>query len=128
MPPLPDHRPAAPTAPLPTQPTWKRIVKWAHSTLFIAAWLEGMAFFYVYGTRIRAGSLTPTATYTVPINDHGTNVYLSSQDAALVNLLELIMLIAIPTSILSGLFLQSVLGIRVFDNRGKSPKRARESR
>ena len=108
----------------PSEPTWKRVVRWVHSAVVVLVWLEMMTFFYVYGIRIRAGSLAPTSEHTVAINDHGTYVYLSSSDAALVNTLEAIGFAGIAGVILSALFLQSVLGVRL---TGLPPPKARSS-
>ena len=65
---------------------------------------------------MRNGSPTPTATKTEPLRNHGTVVYIPKSDKALIDFLDNVMAIGIPSVILGGLFLNFVVGVKIFDN------------
>jgi hypothetical protein len=111
-------RPADHLAPKIETPTWKRQVKFAYNIAFVAVWLEGMTALYVYETRIRSGSPTPTSTQAFPLTDHGATVYLSAQDSSLVSVFMSGFMIGIPTILAIGFALQFLLHIPVF---GRNP-------
>lgn len=100
----------------PIDPLWKRALRGAFSALFILIWLEAMAFFYFHQRFVEEGTQQPTATRTHSVNEHGTFVYLTDDQAQLDSLLQTLMMIGIPTILLSGLALHFVVGVPLFGN------------
>jgi Na+/melibiose symporter-like transporter len=100
----------------PIDPLWKRVARGAYFALFILIWLEGMAFFYFHERFVDQGAREPSMTRTHSVNEHGTLVYLTDDQAELNGLLETLMMIGIPAIILSGFALHFVVGVPLFNN------------
>lgn len=96
----------------PLEPRWKVITKYVFAVAFIAIWLEGVTFFYVYDRTFRSGAPTPTAERTVAFTNKGVTVYVTPAEKDLVDQLRKVMFIGFPAAIVTGLFLQFVLKIR----------------
>jgi hypothetical protein len=96
----------------PPEPRWKVITKYAFAVAFLAVWLEGVTFFYVFDRTFRSGSPTPTVERTATLTNHGVAVYVTPAEKRLVDQLETFMFIGIPAAIATGFFLQSVFKIR----------------
>lgn len=98
----------------PSEATWKRIARVVFSVFFLAVWLEGVAFFYYFGVTYRDGSPQPTATQTAELSNHGRVVYVTPSQQHYIQLLQLGMMIGIPTGIVTAFFLHFVLGVRMW--------------
>jgi hypothetical protein len=105
------------------EPRWKRIARLVFSAIFLLAWLEGVAFFYEFGTAFKNGSRIPTADKTETLADHGRVVYVSASDKQTVSWLEHGMMFGIPAVLGVGFLLQFGLGVEVFSNQGIRGKR-----
>ena len=100
----------------PSERRWKKTIRYAFSAAFMVIWITGVSSFYLYGVAIRDGSPNPTATHTVAINNHGTNVYVRSDQKQLIDRTQLVMMIGIPAIALTGLAIHFFLGVRLFPN------------
>ena len=110
----------APTPPAgPTVPAWKRILITAFQLYFLAVWIGGVGFFWKYNSAMSRGSAQPTATQTERLTDHGHTVYITPQDRKQVDLLQLALVIGIPSIFVIGGILHFGLGAKVF---GKKPR------
>jgi hypothetical protein len=87
----------------------------ACTVLFVVAWLDFMAFFYVSGQAFQHGSRTPTTTQTEPMQEHGTIVYVTPDEKTQVELLEQGQ-VGIPVAIGLALFAHFVLGVKIISN------------
>jgi hypothetical protein len=101
---------------VPTDPFWKRVTRAIYSILFLLVWLDGVASFYCFGVAFRNGSSRPTSTQTDPLNNHGQIVYIQHSQKVLIDFLQKVMFIGIPSVIVSGLILHFFLGVRLFPN------------
>jgi hypothetical protein len=99
----------------PAVPQWHALVRMACTILFVVAWLDFMAFFYLSGQALQHGSPTPTAAQTAPMQDHGTVVYVTQDEKARVDLLEQGQ-VGIPIAIGLALFAHFVLGVKIISN------------
>jgi len=106
---------ASEATPSPAVPRWHALVRMACTVLFVVAWLDFMAFFYVSGQAFQHGSTTPTAMQTEPMKDHGTVVYVTPDEKARVDLLEQGQ-VGIPIAIGLALFAHFVLGVKIISN------------
>jgi hypothetical protein len=100
----------------PAGPSWHRAVRGVFTVCFFAAWLSAMGAFYFHGVAQHEGSRIPTASQPVALTDHGDTVYISKDRAALVDGLQLAMMIGIPAVILAGFILHFVLRVPLFSN------------
>lgn len=96
--------------------TWRDTVVGLYRVVFIAVWLEAMAFFAAYGLAVRDGASQPSVLAAVPLTDHGRTVYLPVWQGDLVEQLRTAMMIGIPSMMVLGLLLHLGLGVKVFDN------------
>jgi hypothetical protein len=96
----------------PPEPRWKVITKYAFAVAFLAVWLEGVTFFYVFDRTFRSGSPIPTVERTATLTNHGVTVYVTPAEKRLVDQLQGFMFICIPAAIATGFFLQYVLKVR----------------
>jgi hypothetical protein len=120
---------AGEAAPGSAVPRWHAPVRIACTVLFVVAWLDFMAFFYMSGQAFQHGSRTPTATQTEPMQDHGTVVYVTPDEKARVDLLEQGQ-VGIPIAIGLALFAHLVLGVKIIANlptRAEMRQRADDS-
>lgn len=108
---------AAPLPAAPTEPRWKTAVRTTFKVYFLAVWLAGVSFFYVYGRAFGGGSPLPTATQSEPLTDHGKTVYISPSQKRLVDLLRTGMFIGIPSAMALAFALHFVAKVKLFDNR-----------
>jgi hypothetical protein len=106
---------ATEATPGPAVPRWHALVRIACTVLFVVAWLDFMAFFYLSGQAFQHGSRTPTVTQTEPMQDHGTVVYVTRDEKVRVDLLEQGQ-VAIPIAIGLALFAHVVLGVKIISN------------
>jgi hypothetical protein len=97
-------------------PSWKRKIRGAYSVLFLLVWLDGVASFYYFGQAFRNGSTISTPPQTAPITDHGQTVFVAAGQKALVDSLQTIMFIGIPSILVVGLLLHFVIGVKLFPN------------
>ena len=100
----------------PIDPLWKRVVRGAYYSVFFAVWLSAVSSFYFFGVGVRDGSPAPTVTKTETLQNHGRVVYVSKQDKALIDSLQSAMQVGIPSVLLGGLFLNFVVGVKIFSN------------
>jgi len=97
-------------------PPWKNALRTGFSVLFIAIWLDGMGSFYLAGKAMREGLPAPTETASAPLTDHGRTVYVTAARKAAIDLTTTVMTAGVPLIIVTALFLQLVVGIRLFPN------------
>ncbi len=97
----------------PPEPRWKVITKYVFIAAFLAVWLEGVTFFYVYDRTIRAGSPTPTVERSVAFKNKGVTVYITSAEKQLIDQLQRFMFVGIPAVMAASVFLHFVLKIRI---------------
>jgi hypothetical protein len=109
----PAHAP--PSAPL-SEPNWKRVTKVTYTTVFMLAWVGGVASFYFFGTAFKNGSPEPTATQTEPLEDHGKTVYVTPADKRRVHALQLVSWVGVPVVLISGAILHFLAGVKLFPN------------
>jgi hypothetical protein len=114
-PPIQDVAVVSEARPGPAVPRWHALVRLVCTVLFVVAWLDFMAFFYVSGQAFQHGSRTPTATQTEPMQDHGTVVYVTRDEKVRVDLLEQGQ-VGIPIAIGLALFAHFVLGVKIISN------------
>jgi hypothetical protein len=115
----PSTQAAEPVHSEPTGPRWQRVARTIYSIAFFLVWLEFLAFFYYSGKTFRDGSPVPTQTQTEPMTEHGKTVYVRRDQKAISDELERLGFIGIPTVLVSGLLLHFVVGVKIFENRGK---------
>jgi hypothetical protein len=97
----------------PPEPRWKVITKYVFIAAFLAVWLEGVTFFYVFDRTIRAGSPTPTAERSIAFKNKGVTVYITPAEKQRIDQLQGLMLVGIPSIMAASLFLHFVLKIRI---------------
>lgn len=97
----------------PPEPRWKVVTKYAFMVAFLAVWLEGVTFFYVFDRTMRASSPTPTVERSIAFKNKGVTVYITPSEKQLIDQLQGFMFIGIPASIAVAFFLQYVLKIRL---------------
>ena len=105
-----------PAARIEHLPLWKRRVKRVYQIVFVAVWLEGMAFFYVDGRQMNSGSTNPTTLQTSPLTEHGRTVYVTAQNSELVSWLMTGFMVGVPLVLLSGFALQFLFGVPLWSN------------
>jgi hypothetical protein len=104
----------------PARPQWQKLVRTVYSVFFFAVWLGFVCFFYYSGKTFRDGSPVPTPTQTEPMTDHGKAVYVTHDQKALCDKLQLFAFVGIPSVLASGFLLHFVIGVKVFDSTEKS--------
>ncbi|MEQ1867771.1 MAG: hypothetical protein ABL996_24385 [Micropepsaceae bacterium] len=97
----------------PSEPRWKVVTRYVFAAAFLAVWLEGVTFFYVYDRTLRSSSPVPTAEHSVALNNKVTTVYVTPAEMRLIGQLQEFAFIGIPASIATAFFLQYVLKIRL---------------
>lgn len=102
---------ASPTSVEAAEETWPRRIRLGYGVLFVAVWLEALAFFYVHGTTLRHGSQIAVEGMDRPITEHGATVYVAAGPWALDHALMIGMMTGIPAVLLLGAVLQYVVGI-----------------
>jgi hypothetical protein len=100
----------------PIDSLWKRVARGVYATSFFLVWLDFVASFYYFGVSFRDGSPRPTPTRTEPLSDHGQVVFIPHSQKALLDLLQGIAAIGIPSVIGAGLILHFFIGVRLFPN------------
>ncbi len=95
-------------------PTWKRVVRGVFVTLFLLVWIDGVASFYCFGVAFRHGSPEPTATNTEPLEDHGHVVFVPRDQKVLIDRLQRIMWIGIPSILVAGFVIHYIVGVALF--------------
>jgi hypothetical protein len=100
----------------PSEQRWKTVARGAFKVYFLAVWLVGVSFFYVYGRAFGGGSPIPTASQFQPLTDHGKTVYISPSQRRLVDIFQAGMFIGIPSAIALALALHFVAKVKIFDN------------
>ncbi len=98
------------------EPPWKKSVRLLYFILFFAVWLEAVASAYYFGIAYRDGAVRPNALQTEPLSNHGKVVYVSSSQKRLVDTLMTGMAIGIPSTMLLGVILHFIVGVRLFGN------------
>ena len=88
------------------------VTRYVFTAAFLAVWLEGVTFFYVYDRTLRSSSPVPTAEHSVALNNKGVTVYVTPAEMRLIDQLRDFMFIGIPSMIATAFFLQYVLKIR----------------
>jgi hypothetical protein len=111
-----DSQAKAETPPVPSEPSWRRVVRGIYTCLFLLVWMNGASFFYYYGKTFRSGSPTPTSTQTDPISDHGTIVYVTHAQKVQLDRMETAMFAGIPSILVSGFVLHFLIGVKLFPN------------
>lgn len=101
---------------VPTDPLWKRATRALYGIVFFLVWLACLASFYYSGVAVRDGSSRPTPTQTDPLNNPGQIVYIQHSQKVLIDFLEKVMSVGIPSVMVSGLILHFFLGVRLFPN------------
>jgi hypothetical protein len=114
-----------PSVPIEAAPTdshapWRKAVQRAFSTLFMAVWLGGVAFFWTFNLAMKNGSSQPTAERATEIREHGHSVYVTASEAARIHLLEHVMTFGIPAILLLGVLLHFGFGVKVFQSKASS--------
>jgi hypothetical protein len=99
----------------PKEPRWRTWVRGGYGVVFVAIWLEGLAFFYFHGLAVRGGVSSPHGTMTDAIVEHGSTVYVTAADWDRDHLLMITMMVGIPLVLLLGAFLHFVLGVRIYE-------------
>jgi hypothetical protein len=99
---------------------WQKLVRTVFSFFFFAVWLGFLCFFYYSGKTFRDGSAVPTPTQTEPMTEHGKTVYVTRDQKALCDKLQLFAFVGIPSVLASGFLLHFVFGVKIFDNMEKS--------
>ncbi|MBP6010977.1 MAG: hypothetical protein KBA31_02015 [Alphaproteobacteria bacterium] len=97
----------------PPEPRWKVITRYVFIAAFLAVWLAGVTFFYVYDRTIRASSPMPTVERSVAFNNKGVTVYITPAEKQSIDRLQGFMFIGIPAALAAAFFLQYVLKIRM---------------
>ena len=97
----------------PRQPRWKSALKWTFAVAFTLVWLEGVTSFYVFDKTFRAGAHEPTGAKTEALINKGTTVYVTPDEKRLVDRLQLIMMLGIPSAIATAFFLQYVVKVNL---------------
>jgi hypothetical protein len=97
----------------PPEPRWKVITKYVFVAAFLAVWLEGVAFFYVFDRTMRASSPTPTLERSVAFRNKGVTVFITPEEERLLDQLKGIMFVGIPAALAASFFLHYVLKIRL---------------
>jgi len=115
MPPPQESAAESEGSPIAVTPRWHALIRIVCTVVFVAAWLDFAAFFYLSGQLLQHGSPTLTGTQTAPLRDHGTIVYVTPEDKAWLDLLELGQA-GIPIAIGLALFAQFVLGVKIIAN------------
>lgn len=103
-----------PTAPI--DPLWKRWVRAIYTICGLLVWIDAMASFYFFGAAFRDGSPRPTPTQTDPLNNHGQIMYIPHSQKVLIDSLQRVMFIGIPSVIAIGFILHFFVGVRLFQN------------
>lgn len=105
---------AVPTA--PRDPLWKRATRAIYSICFSLVWIDGVASFYYFGVAFRDGSPRPTPTQTEPLSNHGQIMYIPHSQKVLIDSLQTVMFVGIPSVIAVGLILHFFVGVKLFPN------------
>ena len=103
-----------------TEPRWHRAAKSAYGALFFIVWLGFVGYFYYSGTTFRDGSPVLTAAQNEPITDHGKTVYITHDQKALRDKLELFGFVGISSVLVCGLLLHFLAGVKVFSETSTS--------
>jgi hypothetical protein len=112
---------------VPTDPFWKRAVRNAYGVVFQLIWLDTAAFLYAMGVALRNGSSKPTSTQRELLSISGK--YVLHSQKVLIDLVQTVALIGVPSVLVIGLILHFFLGVRLFPNmttlqgRGKQPQK-----
>jgi hypothetical protein len=107
-------KPIADTVTGPVDPLWKRVARGIYIASFFLVWVDFVISFYSFGVLFRDGSPRPTPTQTEPISDHGQFVFITHSQKALLDLLQNIAAIGIPSVIVGGLILHFFMGAGLF--------------
>lgn len=100
----------------PTDPLWKRASRAVYTVCFLVVWIDGVAAFYYFGAAFRDGSPRPTLTQTDPLNNHGQIMYILHAQKVLIDSLQTVMFVGIPSVIAVGLLLHFFVGVKLFPN------------
>jgi len=104
-------------AAIPEQPleaNWKRVLRIVFAAFFWAVWLEGAGFFYYFEVTYGSGSPHPTVTQTAELSNHGEFVYITPAQKSRIQLLEVAMIMGIPSAMVTALVLHFVLGVKIW--------------
>lgn len=105
------RRPEPP--PLDEQPAWKKTLRAVLTACFLGAWICGVGSFWLHGLAMRRSSPVPTEEATVAYNDHGKTVYVPRNLDRIRSRLEKTAGAAVPFVLISFLFAQFVLGVKM---------------
>lgn len=114
----------APTSPgVPPVPFWKRTLGTVLLLYFLAVWIASVGFFWKFNSAFRHGSPQPTATQTERLTNHGEMVYITREERHQVNLLQMAMMIGIPSIFVIGGIVRFVFGPKIFSRGEERPSR-----
>jgi hypothetical protein len=100
----------------PIDPIWKRATRAGYSLSFFLVGIAFMTSFYLFGVAFRDGSPRPTPTQTEPLNNHGQIVYIPQSQKNLIDSLQTVASIGIPSVLALGLILHFLLGVKLYPN------------
>jgi hypothetical protein len=101
----------------PGEPRWHRLVRGLCFVMFIVVWLEAAGCFVYFMILAREGSPVAMGDLAAGIVNHGHVFYVAASQKKFYELLLTVMLIGIPSTMLTGFLLHHLVGVKIFRNR-----------
>ena len=95
---------------------WHRIVRALYVVMFVVVWLEAVGCFVYFQILARRGSQVATRELTASVVNHGHVFYVAVRQKQLYERLLSMMKIGIPGTMLTGLFLHYLVGVKIVAN------------
>jgi hypothetical protein len=102
---------------LPMEPSWHGTVRTLYVVAFVLVWLESLGCFVFFLFLSRGGSPVATPELASGIVNHGQVFYVAAWKKQLYDVLLTVMMVGIPATMLTGLFLHHLVGVKIFTNR-----------
>jgi hypothetical protein len=99
------------------EPGWHRTVRALYVVTFIVVWLEAVGCFVYFQILARGGSPVATSELAASVVNHGHAFYVAVRQKQLYELLLTMMKIRIPGTIITGLLLHYLIGVKIVANR-----------
>jgi len=100
------------------EPGWKVLLRRVFLTFFFVLWVSGILLFYTMVSAHNAGESRRTATYTVPLPQHGNTKYVTPAEQHRIGLLLRTLVIGLPGELLFGVILYFGFRVNVWESAG----------
>jgi hypothetical protein len=99
------------------EPRWHGTLHTLFVVAFVLIWVESVGCFVFFLFLSRAGSQVATPELAASIVNHGQVFYVAVWKKQLYEVLLTVMMVGIPATMITGLILHHLVGVKIFTNR-----------